>query len=245
MKRMHVYSLSAIFFLVVTCHAFASGAGPGATPDEAMKKLADGNSRYAAGTCLHAGINQERRTETADKGQKPFATILSCSDSRVPPEYIFDQGIGDLFVIRVAGNVADTDEIGSAEYGVDHLGTPVLMVLGHSKCGAVTAVATGAELHGSIPALVENIKPAVARAKKNNPAAQGDALINSAITQNVWQSIEDLLKKSALIRNRAKAREVQIVGGLYDIETGKITILGPYPQEQQLLASPEPAAGRH
>jgi carbonic anhydrase len=244
MKRTHIYSLSAILFLALTCPAFASHAGPGISPEDAMKKLADGNSRYAAGACLHAGINQARRTETAQKGQKPFATILSCSDSRVPPEYIFDQGIGDLFVIRVAGNVADTDEIGSAEYGVDHLGTPVLMVLGHSKCGAVTAVATGAEVHGSIPALVENIKPAVDKAKKNNPSAQGDALVSSAITQNVWQSIEDLLNKSAMIRSRAKAGEVKIVGALYDIETGTITVLGPHPREKQLLALPEPAAGK-
>lgn len=166
MKRAHVYSLSAIIFLVVASPVFASHSGPGISPEEAMKKLADGNSRYAAGACLHSDINQARRTETAQKGQHPIATILSCSDSRVPPEYIFDQGIGDLFVIRVAGNVADTDEIGSAEYGVDHLGTPVLMVLGHSKCGAVTAVATGTEVHGSIPALVENIKPALLKQKR-------------------------------------------------------------------------------
>jgi len=245
LKRTCIYSLSAIFFLALTCPAFASHAGPSISPDEAIKKLADGNNRYAAGACLHAGINQARRTETADKGQRPFATILSCSDSRVPPEYLFDQGIGDLFVIRVAGNVADTDEIGSAEYGVDHLGTPVLMVLGHSKCGAVTAVATGAEVHGSIPALVENIKPAVDKAKKNNPSAQGDALISSAITQNVWLSIEDLLKKSALIRARVKDGGVKIVGALYDIESGKTTILGPHPQEQLLLAAPETTTGKH
>jgi carbonic anhydrase len=245
MKSTSRYSLSAIVFLALTCPAFASGSGPGISPDEAIKKLADGNSRYAAGTCLHSGINQARRTETAQKGQKPFATILSCSDSRVPPEYVFDQGIGDLFVIRVAGNVADTDETGSAEYGVDHLGTPVLMVLGHSTCGAVTAVATGAVVHGSIPALVENIKPAVDKAKKNNPSAQGDALVSSAITLNVWQSIEDLLKKSAMIRARAKSGEVKIVGALYDIETGRISVLGPHPQEQLLLAAPESAAGNH
>ncbi len=245
MKRTCINFLSVIVFVALTCPAFASHSGPGISPDEAIKKLADGNNRYAAGTCLHAGINQARRTETADKGQKPFATILSCSDSRVPPEYIFDQGIGDLFVVRVAGNVADTDEIGSAEYGVDHLGTQVLMVLGHSKCGAVTAVATGAEVHGSIPALVDNIKPAVDKAKKNNPSAQGDALVSSAITQNVWQSIEDLLKKSAMIRDRAKEGKVKIVGALYDIETGKITVLGPHPQEQQLLAVSAPAAGKH
>ena len=245
MKRIRTYCLSVIMVFACTWPAFASGPGAGITADQAMKKLTDGNSRYAAGACQLSGISQERRTETAQKGQHPIATILSCSDSRVPPEYIFDQGIGDLFIIRVAGNVAATDEIGSAEYGVDHLGTPVLMVLGHSKCGAVTAVATGAELHGSIPALVENIKPAVEKARQKNPSATGDALVSEAITQNVWQSIEDLLKKSAIIRARAKAGEVKIVGAVYDIETGKITLLGAHPQEQQLLAAPAPSAGKH
>jgi carbonic anhydrase len=245
LKRTQIYFLSAIVSLFSACPGFASDAGPGISADQAIKKLADGNSRYAAGACLHSDISQARRTETAQKGQHPIATILSCSDSRVPPEYIFDQGIGDLFVIRVAGNVADTDEIGSAEYGVDHLGTPVLMVLGHSKCGAVTAVATGAELHGSIPALVENIRPAVDKAKQKNPSAQGDALVSDSITLNVWQSIEDMLKKSAIIRARAKAGEVKIIGALYDIETGKIHLLGPHLQEQQLLAAPAPVAGKH
>jgi carbonic anhydrase len=223
----------------------ASGAGTGISPDAAVKILMQGNARYAADACKHAGVDKARRAETAQKGQKPFATILSCSDSRVPPEFIFDQGIGDLFVIRVAGNVADTDEIGSAEYGVDHLGTPVLLVLGHSKCGAVTAVATGAEVHGSIPALVENIQPAVAAAKKKNPQAQGDTLISETIIQNVWQSIEDMLKKSDMIRARAQKGEVKIVGGLYDIETGKVAILGAHPQEKQLLAAPASSSHGH
>ena len=245
MKRTQNYFLSAIVFLALTCPALASEEGPGISSDQAIKNLADGNSRYAAGSCLHSNINQERRSQTAQKGQHPIATILSCSDSRVPPEYIFDQGIGDLFIIRVAGNVASTDEIGSAEYGVDHLGTPVLMVLGHSKCGAVTAVATGAELHGSIPALVKNIKPAVDKAKQKNPSAQGDAIVSEAITQNVWQSVEDLLKKSPMSRNRAKQGKVIVVGALYDIETGKINVLGPHPQQLQLLSASEPAAGKH
>ena len=244
MKSSRIYFLSAIVFFASACPVFAFGLAPDITADQAMNKLADGNSRYAAGVSLHSGISQARRTETAQKGQHPIATILSCSDSRVPPEFIFDQGIGDLFVIRVAGNVADTDETGSAEYGVDHLKTPVLMVMGHSSCGAVTAAATAAEVHGSIHALVEHIKPAVDKAKKNNPSAQPYALISEVITLNVWQSIEDLLKKSAMIRARAKAGEVKIVGALYDIETGRINVLGPHPQEQELLASPAPAADK-
>ena len=241
MKRLKVYGSAIIILLAWICAAFGAEAGPGISPEQALKRLADGNSRYAAGSPSYPNCTKARRAETAT-GQKPFATILSCSDSRVPPEYIFDQGIGDLFIIRVAGNVADTDEIGSAEYGVDHLGTPVLLVLGHSKCGAVTAVATGAELHGSIPALVENIKPAVEKARKKNPAAQPDALVPEAITQNVWQSIEDIVKKSSLIRSRAQAGRVKIAGGLYDIETGRVTILGPHPDEPQLLATPAASA---
>jgi len=125
--------------------------------DEAIKVLKEGNSRCMSGAPKHPNQDQECRLLTATMGQRPYATVLSCSDSRVPVEILFDTGIGDLFVIRIAGNVADVDEVGTIEYGVDHLGTPVLVVLGHTRCGAVTAVAQGAKLHGSIPQLVDNI----------------------------------------------------------------------------------------
>jgi carbonic anhydrase len=143
----------------------------------------------------------------------------------VPVEILFDQGVGDLFVIKVAGNVADTDEIGSAEYGVDHLGTPVLMVLGHTYCGAVTAVTTGAEVHGSIPLLVDNIVPAVEKAKHEHPGAEKAELINAAIEANVWQAVDDIMTKSHAIAERAAAGKVLVVGAIYDILTGKVTIL--------------------
>ncbi|MFP5212513.1 MAG: carbonic anhydrase, partial [Acidobacteriota bacterium] len=169
----------------------------------------------------------------ASEGQHPFVTILSCSDSRVPLEIIFDRGIGDLFIIRVAGNVTDVDEAGSIEYGVDHLGTPLLVVLGHTKCGAVTAVAQGAEVHGNIAPLVENIKPAVAKAKAKG--ATGDALVAEAIQNNVYQSIEDLLKSSEAVRMRVRDGKLQIVGAMYDISTGAVTWMGEHPEQKQLL----------
>ncbi|MEI6128068.1 MAG: carbonic anhydrase, partial [Pseudomonadota bacterium] len=147
----------------------------------------------------------------------------------------FDQGIGDVFVIRVAGNVADTDEIGTIEYGVGHLKTPLLIVLGHSKCGAVTAVATGAEVHGSIPKLVDNIIPAVKKAKEKAPDAKGDMLVKEAITMNVWQAIEDTFKGSEEVRHLVNSGNLKVVGALYDIETGKVTWMGSHPRQVDLV----------
>jgi carbonic anhydrase len=143
-------------------------------------------------------------------------------------------------VIKVAGNVADTDEIGSAEYGVDHLGTPVLMVLGHSYCGAVTAVTTGAEVHGSIPALVDTIVPAVEKARHDHPDAETPELIVQAIEANIWQAIEDLLGNSHAIADRAKDGRVIVVGAVYDILTGKVSILGAHPNQTELLGGVTP-----
>lgn len=214
------------------------------TPEQGLKLLTVGNERFAKSLSTHPNTSMSRRLMTATNGQVPYATVLACSDSRVPVEILFDQGIGDLFVIKVAGNVADIDEIGSAEYGVDHLGTPVLLVLGHSQCGAVTAVAKGAEVHGSIPKLVDNIIPAVEKAKKVHPNATGDDLVNAAIEQNTWQSIEDILTKSHAISDRAKQGKVAVVGGHYDILTGKVTILGPHPQEKALLGGAAEAHGK-
>jgi carbonic anhydrase len=198
--------------------------------DDALRKLEEGNKRYLDGKNTFFHIGADRRGETAKDGQHPFATVVSCSDSRLPVEILFDQGIGDVFVIRVAGNVCNVDEVGSAEYGADHLGTPVLVVLGHTKCGAVTAVAKGAELHGNIHALVHGIFPAVEQAKKDNPQAEGDALVAASIKANVWQSIEDLLTKSPLILKRVQDGKLKIVGAIYNIENGSVEWLGEHPQ---------------
>lgn len=195
------------------------------SPDQAMEMLKQGNLRFALGQSTHPNTSFSRRLVTTTDGQAPFATVIACSDSRVPVEILFDQGVGDLFVIKVAGNVGDTDEIGSAEYGVDHLGTPVLMILGHTYCGAVTAVTTGAEVHGSIPQLVDNIVPAVDRARHAHPEAETAELINAAIEENVWQAIDDIMAKSHAIAERAAAGKVIVVGAIYDILTGKVRVL--------------------
>jgi carbonic anhydrase len=206
------------------------------TPDEAKKQLEEGNKRFVSGNYRHPNLDKQRMAETAEKGQDPFATVLSCSDSRVPVEIIFDQGIGDVFIVRVAGNVCDVDETGSIEYGVDHLETPVLLVLGHSNCGAVTAVATDAELHGSIPSLVDNIKPAVEKAKIENPTLSGKELVPAAVKANVWQAIEDLLKGSPGLRERAEEGKVKIIGAVYHLEDGHVEWLGSHPEEKKLFA---------
>ncbi|MGE4440236.1 MAG: carbonic anhydrase [Desulfomicrobium sp.] len=232
-------------FLLVLVPIAGMASAPAAhpvSPENGLKMLAEGNLRFALGQMTHPNTSFSRRLLTTTEGQAPYATVIACSDSRVPVEILFDQGVGDLFVIKVAGNVADTDEIGSAEYGVDHLGTPVLMVLGHSYCGAVTAVTTGAEVHGSIPELVDNIVPAVEKARHDHPDVETPELIVKAIEANVWLAVEDLLTKSHAIADRAKDGRVVVVGAVYDILTGKVTVLGTHPRQTEILGVEPPAA---
>jgi carbonic anhydrase len=222
--------------------AWASGGGPGMSSGEALKLLAEGNARHVSGKPQNPHRDGERRAVTASKGQQPFATVLACSDSRVPVELLFDRGIGDLFVVRVAGNVAGVSEIGSMEYAVDHLGTPLLVVLGHSKCGAVTAVAQNQQLPGSLPDLAALIKPAVEplRAEQLDKHL-GAGFIDLCIKANVWQTMAHLFAKSQIIRDRAKNGSVKVLGALYDLDTGKVEWLGPHPA-QALLLGPAPSA---
>ncbi|MEZ4647289.1 MAG: carbonic anhydrase [Candidatus Eisenbacteria bacterium] len=237
MNKFLSLTVAGLALSAIAASSFASGGGPGVTADEAYDKLKEGNERFVTGKMLHPNYDRHHRFETA-KGQHPFVTVIGCSDSRVPIEVVFDQGIGDTFIIRVAGNVCDTDEVGSIEYGVDHLETPLLVVLGHESCGAVTAVVKKAELHGSIPALVDNIEPAVEHARKLHPRLSPDDLVPFAVRANVMQSIEDLLTRSDSVRERAKNHQVRIVGAVYDLETGKVSWLGEHPRMGSLLKSP-------
>jgi carbonic anhydrase len=195
--------------------------------------LKEGNIRYAEGKSFHPNIESARRAELAAAGQEPMATILACSDSRDPVELIFDRGVGDLFVVRVAGNVAGLSELATMEYGVTHLGTPVLIVMGHTKCGAVTAAVKGAELHGHLPSLISLIKPA---ADKARVSATEEDLVPRAIELNVWQQVENIFARSALIREFAAAGKVTIVGAVYDIAAGKVQWLGQHPEIDRLIA---------
>jgi carbonic anhydrase len=242
MRKARLLLVITFILSILAIPVWASGPSVGLSADEALELLRLGNSRFVNGTPQHPYQNQERRTLTASEGQKPLAVVLACSDSRVPVEVIFDRGIGDIFVVRVAGNVAGVDEIGSIEYAGDHLGAPLLVVLGHSKCGAVTAVAENAPLHGSMPALGDKIKPAVEKAAKDNPGLSGEALVGPAIKDNVWQAMEDLFHQSQIIRDRVKAGQLKVVGALYDIESGKVEWLGPHPAQDQLLGIAPPGA---
>ncbi len=199
------------------------------SPDKVIKMLKQGNKRFISGKAKHPHMDKKRLIQAGKENQRDhaYATVITCSDSRVPVELIFDAGIMDLFVVRVAGNVCDTDEAGSIEYGLSHVYTPVLVVLGHTQCGAVTAVThavqgKGHALERNIPALVDNIKPAVDQAIKGNPLIKGDKIIPVAIEENVWTSVRDLFMKSPASRKLVKDGSVKVVGAIYDVGTGKI-----------------------
>jgi carbonic anhydrase len=221
------------------------------SPAETLIMLKEGNKRFYQGKALRPHADAGRLTQAGreNQGNHAYATVITCSDSRVPVEIIFDAGVMDIFVIRVAGNVADVDEAGSIEYGLAHVNTPVLVVLGHTQCGAVTAVThsiqgRGHPLERNVPPLIDNIEPAVKRAMKKHPGQKGDGVIPYAIEENVWQTIEDLFMKSPVTRALVKSNTVKVAGALYDVSTGMISWL---PSEEvdgilaKVEASPEKA----
>lgn len=220
------------------------------SPEQVLQVLKEGNERFSAGKSAHPTCDPARigLAAKSDQGYYAYATVLSCSDSRVPVELLFDAGIMDLFVVRVAGNVCDTDEIGSIEYGLAHVKTPVLVVLGHTRCGAVTAVAQSLDGHGhplerNIPSLVDNIAPAVQRAREQHPDLHGEAIVPFAIEENVWQSVEDLFMKSPAVRDLHKSGQVVVTGAIYDLDTGKVNWL-PQAKIGDILSRVEASADR-
>jgi len=187
--------------------------------NEALQKLIEGNRRFATSESVHPNQTAERRTEVS-KGQKPFAVIVGCSDSRVPPEIIFDQGLGDLFIIRVAGNIVDEVALGSIEYAVDHLGTELVLVLGHGNCGAVTASVKGGKVHGHVGIIVRAITPAVEKAKKQ----PGD-LIDNSIKTNIKLIVNQIRSTKPILSKLVKEDKLKIVGAYYNIENGVVDII--------------------
>jgi carbonic anhydrase len=202
---------------------YAAGGG-----DEAQTKLMDGNKRFVDGTYGVSDISDVRRKELT-KGQHPFAVILSCSDSRVPPELLFDQGLGDLFVVRTAGNTVDTIGIGSLEYGIEHLHAPLLVILGHQGCGAVKATVDAAgkpqkkekgHPHDSIGAIVAKIMPAVKEAK-----SRGGDVMEASIQGNIRNVYRELLKKSPILSEMVASKKVKVVLAEYYLDSGEVKIL--------------------
>lgn len=197
----------------------ATRPDPVTSGEVAKQLLVDGNARFVAGSLANKDLGPTRRAKLSKDGQTPFAVIVSCSDSRVPPEEIFDQGLGDIFVIRVAGNVLDAVSTGSVEYAIEHCKSPLVVVLGHEKCGAVTAAVKGGEAPGSIGTIVKKIEPSVAKAKAAN--ASGDQLIEKASELNVEATLAEL-EKSPVVKELVEQGKVTLAGAKYDLDTGKV-----------------------
>jgi carbonic anhydrase len=202
--------------------ALAADVDPAAivpAPDDALKQLLDGNRRFVQHKPKYPHQSAKRLQEVA-LSQHPFATVLSCADSRVPVELLFDAGVGDLFDIRVAGNIVTPEILGSLEYAAALLGTSLIMVLGHERCGAVTAAVKNEPLPGSIGSLVKAIKPAVSRVK-----GETDDLVDQVVVENVRYQIERMQKKSPVLTQLVANGKLKIVGGRYDLDTGTVTIV--------------------
>jgi carbonic anhydrase len=210
---------SNLLWLVKPAQADVLSSAPSSlSPEEALQKLMEGNQRFVQHQLQHPDQSEARLREVA-QAQHPFATILSCADSRVPAEILFDQGIGDIFDVRLAGNIVTPESIGSIEYAVVLLETPVLMILGHERCGAVTAAVQNESLPGQIGTFVEAILPAVQRVKDQ----PGDT-VDNAVTANVKYQIE-LLQRSSLITERVQSGQLKVVGARYDLDTGTVTMI--------------------
>lgn len=207
--------------LQATPFTFASDApAPGApTADEALKRLLEGNKRFVAGTATHPNQGATYRASLA-AGQKPIVAILSCADSRVSPELLFDQGLGDIFVCRVAGNVIDGTGLGSLEYAVEHLHVPLIIVLGHQKCGAVKAALDGGVAPGHIGELIQKIAPAVSEAQLQ----KGDKLDN-AVRSNVQKTAKLVAVAEPIISEHVRSGKVKVVGARYDLATGSVELI--------------------
>ena len=193
------------------------------TPDAALKLLIDGNARYVSNQLNERDFSAGRAARS--RGQAPFAAILGCADSRVAPELAFDQPPGDLFVVRVAGNFVTTEGLGSLEFGAAVLGTKVIMVLGHTSCGAVNATVDalqkGNNLPGHIADLVRAMKPGIEPALKQ----PGDDLYQRAGVANVRYNVQRLLEAKPILADMVAAKKLSVVGGVYELATGKVTLV--------------------
>ncbi|QDU67088.1 carbonic anhydrase family protein [Engelhardtia mirabilis] len=191
-------------------------------PMDALADLKAGNARFMAGHLTPRDYLSQ--ADTTAEGQYPKAVVLSCLDSRVPPEVIFDQGIGDIFVGRIAGNFENVDMLGSLEFATAAAGTPLIVILGHSSCGAIKGAADGVEL-GNLTAMLDNLDPALAAARgrtSGDQSSKNPALIAAAVEANVAQTMADILERSDVIAGLVASGDVAIVGGVYDLGSGRV-----------------------
>ena len=197
---------------------------PTVAPAEAMHRLVDGNERFVHQTMTAAHQDAARR-EALAKGQRPFAIVLGCADSRVPPELVFDQGLGDLFVIRVAGEVAPAEVLGSIEYAVEHLGCRAVVVLGHERCGAVEAalqLPAGTAPEGNLGELLKDVLPAIEKIDRNAPDA-----LDAAVKANAKAVAQTVVARSKVVGDMARQGALVVTPARYDLDTGKVEFMEP------------------
>lgn len=205
------------------------------TAREALKRLLDGNQRFTSDVrSLESLLSHTRRSELAKEGQKPFAVILGCSDSRVPAETVFDQGIGDLFVIRVAGNIVAPSQVGSIEFAAEHFGARLVIVLGHSHCGAIDATINQLKnpeqaTSAGIKSIVDRVRPTVETLV--SAGLHGCELSHAAVKANVRSSVDKLRHGSALLEKMVEEDDMLIIGAEYDLKSGKVDFFDGIPEE--------------
>jgi len=208
-----------------------AASGVGVSADEALQKLMEGNKRFVESKMTACGESNAAARGKIAQSQKPYAIILSCSDSRVPPELIFDKSLGEIFVVRVAGNVPDPIVLGSIEYAAEHIGSPLIMVLGHERCGAVTAtVDANGKGEGNIGAIVKAIAPALKKVKaecqrhKECDRKDKARLVECVVDENAKLVAANLVKQSKVIAELVKEGKIKIVSAKYDLDDGKVTL---------------------
>lgn len=187
------------------------------TAQDVLTKLKEGNQRFVENQLKKVSVDQETKSELL-QGQSPYAIILSCADSRVPPELLFNAGMGEIFVVRVAGNVANTSSLASMEYAVAHLETPLIIVLGHQSCGAVTAAVAGGDNGPNLNHLLDHIAPAIQAASDPNS-------VDEVIRKNAELTVKIISEDSEIIAKAVKAGKVEIVPAYYHLDTGKVEFL--------------------
>ena len=211
---------------MMTMNAQTKATQDAITPDKALKLLQEGNQRFIAKNTFNRDLNLQ--VEQTSTGQYPFATVLSCIDSRVPAELVFDQGIGDIFSVRIAGNFVNQDILGSMEFACKLAGTKLILVLGHTACGAVKGACDHAEL-GNLTGMLENIAPAIQAITEPSDAADRTSansdFVNAVGAKNVELTIERIREESPVLAEMETNGEIQIVGGMYDLASGKVNLL--------------------
>lgn len=206
------------------CVAFTPERQQAKTPEQALKRLQDGNARFVAGQALHCDLLEQVRS-TAQK-QAPFAAVLGCIDSRVPPELVFDQNIGDMFVARIAGNIASTDIIGSLEFATALAGAKLIVVLGHSECGAVKGAIDDAKL-GSLTGVLQQIRPALKQLNYQGvPSSKDKALVQRVAEQNAKDAAAQLTGRSETMAALVREGRLKIVHAMHDVATGRVAWFG-------------------